>query len=48
MNDDVKVTLTVEMTPEEYLHIKNDATWQGKSVAEYMVWKALGHQRKGC
>lgn len=48
MEKEPMVHLEVTMTPEEYISIKKDASWQGESVAKWLVTKAMGRQRQGC
>jgi len=43
-----KVTLTVTMTPDEYVRLDRDAKWDGMTVARYLVEHALGRTRRGC
>lgn len=42
------VTISVHMTPSEYESIRKNATWDGKTVANYLVDHALGKTRRGC
>lgn len=42
------VTLTVTMSPEEYISIKKTADWDGTSVAKYLVECAMGRLKRGC
>jgi uncharacterized protein (DUF1778 family) len=46
--EEPKVTLQVEMTPEDYVAIKRNADWDGKTVAQYLVDHAMGRTRRGC
>lgn len=36
------------MTPEDYIAIKKNASWDGKTVAVYLVDHACGRDRRGC
>ena len=42
------VTLEVTMSPEDYISIKKDASWEGQTMAQWLVTKATGRQRQGC
>jgi hypothetical protein len=42
------MAVTVYMTPDEYETIRKNASWDGKSVANYLVDHALGKTRRGC
>lgn len=42
------VRFEIEMTPEEYVELRKDADWYGKSVGQYLVAKALGQIPRGC
>jgi hypothetical protein len=46
--DEPFVTVTVKMTPEDYVAIKKQASWDGQSVAKYLVEYAMRRQRRGC
>lgn len=46
--EEPKVTLQVEMTPEDYVAIKKNSDWEGQSVAKYLVDNAMGRTRRGC
>ena len=42
------VTFEIKMTPQEYVRIQKDASWFGKTVAEYLVAYATGNLPRGC
>jgi hypothetical protein len=42
------ITFTVSMSPDEYATIQKNASWEGKTVANYLVDNALGKTRRGC
>ncbi len=44
-----KVVMEVSMTPEDYLLIKHNASWEGMTVARYIVEHAAGRiLKRGC
>lgn len=42
------VTVSIEMTPEQYVLIKRNASWLHQSVQEYLLDNALNNRRTGC
>jgi uncharacterized protein (DUF1778 family) len=42
------VVFEMRMSPEDYVAIKKNADWEGKTVAQYMVDNAMGRGRRGC
>jgi hypothetical protein len=46
--EEPQVVMTVYMSPEDYIAIKKNASWFGKSVAEYLVEHSMGRIPKGC
>ena len=48
MTKEPVVTVEVEMTPEQYVALKKNADWDGKSVAAWMLDEVTGHGRRGC
>jgi len=43
-----KVVVEVIMTPEEYQSISTNASWDGRSIEQYLIDCALGNRRRGC
>ena len=48
MTKEPVVTLEIEMTPEQYVALKRNADWDGKSVGQWMLDEVTGNGRKGC
>ena len=48
-SDNPMVTITITMTPEDYVRLKNDALWKSRdNIGRYLVDYALGRIRGGC
>lgn len=43
-----QVVFEVRMDPEDYVAVKKNADWEGKTVIQYLVDYALRGGRRGC
>lgn len=47
-NEHPHILPSIRVSAEDWKRLERDASWEGKTVARYLVDHALGRTRKGC